>query len=106
MQEKEGQSMPSFLATHPNPGDRIQRIRELTGAARDLRTPDPDTHYLHFIEGLVLGEDPRQGFVQDNVYYHPDLGFRFPIPRGFKTVNQPSQVRSEEHTSELQSLAY
>ncbi|MGN6717068.1 MAG: M48 family metalloprotease, partial [Candidatus Binatia bacterium] len=33
MQEKESQSMPSFLATHPNPGDRIQRIRELTSAA-------------------------------------------------------------------------
>jgi predicted Zn-dependent protease len=92
MQEKEGQSMPSFLATHPNPGDRIQRIRELTGAARDSRTPNPDTRYLHAVEGLVLGEDPRQGFVQDNVFYHPDLGFRFPIPRGFKAVNQPSQV--------------
>jgi len=92
MQEKEGQSMPSFLATHPNPGDRIQRIRELTSAARDSRTPNPDTRYLHAVEGLVLGEDPRQGFVQDNVFYHPDLGFRFPIPRGFKAVNQPSQV--------------
>lgn len=92
MQEKEGQSMPSFLATHPNPGDRIQRIRELTGAGRDSRTPNPDNRYLHAVEGLVLGEDPRQGFVQDNVFYHPDLGFRFPIPRGFKAVNQPSQV--------------
>jgi predicted Zn-dependent protease len=92
MQEKEGQSMPSFLATHPNPGDRIQRIRELTSAARDSLTPNPDTRYLHAVEGLVLGEDPRQGFVQDNVFYHPDLGFRFPIPRGFKAVNQPSQV--------------
>ena len=92
MQEKEGQSMPSFLATHPNPGDRIQRIRELTTVARDSRTPNPDTRYLRSIEGLVLGEDPRQGFVQDNVFYHPELGFRFPIPRGFKAVNQPSQV--------------
>jgi predicted Zn-dependent protease len=92
MQEKEGQSMPSFLATHPNPGDRIQRIRELTSAARDSRTPNPDTRYLHAVEGLILGEDPRQGFVQDNVFYHPGLGFRFPIPRGFKAVNQPSQV--------------
>ena len=92
MQEKEGQSMPSFLATHPNPGDRIQRIRELTSAARDSRTPNADTRYLHAVEGLVLGEDPRQGFVQDNLFYHPDLGFRFPIPRGFKAVNQPSQV--------------
>src|ERR1044071_8984046 len=92
MQEKEGQSMPSFLATHPNPGDRIQRIRELTSAARDSRTPNLDARYLHSIERLVLGEDPRRGFVQDSVFYHPELGFRFPIPRGFKAVNQPSQV--------------
>src|SRR4029078_3072599 len=56
-QEKEGQSMPSFLATHPNPGDRSQRIRELTGAARDSRTPNPDTRYLHAVEGRVCGED-------------------------------------------------
>ncbi|HEY1235500.1 MAG TPA: M48 family metalloprotease [Candidatus Binatia bacterium] len=92
IQDKEGQSMPSFLATHPNPGDRIQRIRELTSAARDSQTANPDTRYLHAVEGMVLGEDPRQGFVQDNVFYHPDLGFRFPIPRGFRAVNQPSQV--------------
>jgi len=92
MQEKEAQSMPSFLATHPNPGDRIQRIRELTSAARDSRTPNPDTRYLHSVEGVILGEDPRQGFVQDNVFYHPDLGFRFPIPRDFKAINQPLQV--------------
>src|SRR4029078_1265085 len=74
MQEKEGQSMPSFLATHPNPGDRIERIRELTSVARDSRTVNPDTRYLRPIEGLVLGEDPRQGFVQDSVFYHPELG--------------------------------
>ena len=92
MQEKEGQAMPSFLATHPNPGDRIQRIRELTSAVRDTRTRNPDSRYLDSIDGLVLGEDPRQGFVQDNVFYHPDLGFRFPIPRGFKAINQPTQV--------------
>jgi len=92
MQEKEGQAMPSFLATHPNPGDRIQRIRELTSAVRDTRTRNPDNRYLDSIDGLVLGEDPRQGFVQDNVFYHTDLGFRFPIPRGFKAINQPTQV--------------
>jgi predicted Zn-dependent protease len=28
IQEKEGQGMPNFLSTHPNPGDRIQRIRD------------------------------------------------------------------------------
>jgi predicted Zn-dependent protease len=40
----------------------------------------------------VIGEDPRQGFVEGDVFYHPDLRFRFPVPRGFKVVNQPTQV--------------
>jgi predicted Zn-dependent protease len=92
IQEKEGQGMPSFLATHPNPGDRIQRIRELTAGQPRHERPLADSRYLNAIEGLVLGEDPRQGFVEGNVFYHPDLRLRFPVPRGFKVINQPTQV--------------
>jgi len=92
IQEKEGQGMPSFLATHPNPGDRVQRIREMTAAQPRDRRPLADSRYLNAIEGLVIGEDPRQGFVDGDVFYHPDLRFRFPVPRGFKLINQPTQV--------------
>jgi predicted Zn-dependent protease len=92
IQEKEGQEMPNFLSTHPNPGDRIQRIRELTGTSREKRAAPTDARYLATVEGLVLGEDPRQGFVEGSMFYHPDLRFRFPVPRGFKLINQPSQV--------------
>ena len=93
IQEKEGQGMPSFLSTHPDPGDRAQRIRELAAAfPREKRRGPADTRYLNVIDGLVLGEDPRQGFVEANVFYHPELRFRFPVPRGFKVINQPAQV--------------
>jgi predicted Zn-dependent protease len=93
IQEKEGQGMPNFLSTHPNPGDRIQRIRELTaGRPPEKRESSASSRYLNAIEGLVLGEDPRQGFVEGNVFYHPALRFQFPVPRGFKLVNQPAQV--------------
>lgn len=92
IQEKEGQGMPSFLATHPDPGDRIRRIRELTARMPRGRQPFADSRFLNANAGLVLGEDPRQGFVEGNVFYHPDLRFRFPVPRGFKVINQPAQV--------------
>ena len=92
IQEKERQGMPSFLATHPNPGDRIQRIRELTGPSAGKRPRPADSRYLTAIENLILGEDPRQGFVEGDIFYHPDLRFRFPVPRGFKVINQPTQV--------------
>lgn len=96
IQEKEGQGMPSFLSTHPDPGARIQRIKELTGAQPRDRRAIADSRYLNAIEGLVVGEDPRQGFVEGNVFYHPDSRFRFPVPRGFKVINQPTQVMMVE----------
>jgi len=92
IQEKEGQGMPGFLATHPDPGARIERIRTLKLPQTPERRPLADTRFFNGIEGLVLGEDPRQGFVEDNVFYHPDLRFSFPVPRGFKVVNQPAQI--------------
>ena len=94
IQEKERQGMPNFLSTHPDPGDRIQRIRALTAERRrEQRATSTDSrNYLNAIDGLTLGEDPRQGFVEGNVFYHPELGFRFPVPRGFKVINQPAQV--------------
>ncbi|HXG52308.1 MAG TPA: M48 family metalloprotease [candidate division Zixibacteria bacterium] len=90
MQEKEGQGLPNFLSTHPNPGDRIARIRQWSSGRRSERPRDG--RYFDAIDGMVLGEDPRHGFVERDVFYHPDLRFRFPVPRGFRVVNQPAQV--------------
>ncbi|MGH7835164.1 MAG: M48 family metalloprotease, partial [Candidatus Binatia bacterium] len=96
--EKEGQGLPNFLSTHPNPGNRIEQIRQLAAKWRPQRAPAPadSDRYFAAINGLVVGEDPRQGFVEGNVFYHPDLRFRFPVPRGFKVINQPTQVMMVE----------
>jgi predicted Zn-dependent protease len=93
IQEKEGQGLPNFLSTHPDPGDRVARIRQLAAKERTRSMPPEDiTRYLTAVEGIVFGEDPRQGFVEENVFYHPDQRFQFPVPRGFRVVNQPTQV--------------
>lgn len=88
--DKSGQSVPGFLSTHPDPGEREQRIVELARQYTGNEV-DRDVH-LNAIEGIVLGENPRQGFEKNNVFYHPDLRFQFPIPSGWKMVNQASQV--------------
>jgi predicted Zn-dependent protease len=49
--------------------------------------------YLEQINGLIHGENPRQGFVEKDVFYHPELKFQFPIPGGWKLVNLPTQVQ-------------
>ena len=45
------------------------------------------------IDGLIYGEDPRQGYTEDNVFYHPELLFKFPYPQGWTLYNSPSQVQ-------------
>jgi len=58
---------------------------------RDLKI-NPES-YLREIDGLVLGDDPRQGYVADHTFYHPDLHFQFPVPEKWKLNNTPSQVQ-------------
>jgi predicted Zn-dependent protease len=49
--------------------------------------------YLKIIDGLILGEDPKQGFVEGNVFYQPSMKFQFSIPSDWKLQNTPQQVQ-------------
>jgi predicted Zn-dependent protease len=51
-----------------------------------------DAQYLQQLDGLVFGQNPRQGFFRDGVFYHPDLRFRFDIPAEWQTQNLPDAV--------------
>jgi predicted Zn-dependent protease len=95
-----GSSVPTFLSSHPNSADRYQTVKGLAAQAKQNAggrqlTVGRDS-YLRMIEGLPYGEDPRQGFVEGNVFYHPDLKFRMPIPSGWKSQNSPSQFQMSE----------
>jgi predicted Zn-dependent protease len=53
-----------------------------------LNLTDPKVNrdaYLKRIEGLIYGEDPKAGFVENNVFYHPVLKFQFNTPAGWHT---------------------
>jgi predicted Zn-dependent protease len=47
---------------------------------------------LGHIDGLIYGDDPRQGYAEGGRFYHPEMAFTFVIPSGWKVVNTPSQV--------------
>jgi len=44
------------------------------------------------VDGIIYGEDPRQGYVEGNTFYHPELKFKFSFPSGWRIQNQPAQV--------------
>ncbi|MBF9255135.1 M48 family metalloprotease [Pontibacter sp. 172403-2] len=97
-QEQSGAApIPDFLSTHPNPGDRYVRVHEL---AAEWKLKENVTKaeinrndYLRMIDGIIYGEDPKQGFVENNVFYHPVLKFQFQIPPTWSHMNSPQQVQ-------------
>jgi predicted Zn-dependent protease len=98
MQSKSEQGgLPDWFSTHPDPADRVVDVRkEAERKQAELGKKDLAINrdkYLGAINGLVFGENPRQGFVEKNVFYHPDLKFKFPVPAGWKINNLPTQVQ-------------
>jgi predicted Zn-dependent protease len=89
--------LPDFLSTHPNPGDRHVTTDKLATewqAKLNLKNPQVNRNeYLRRIEGLIYGEDPKQGFLENNVFYHPELKFQFPVPQGWMYQNTPMMVQ-------------
>lgn len=89
-----GGRLPEWLATHPDPGTRIQHIQALLDTLhKDLgHTTVNREGYLQHIQNMTYGEDPRQGFFEGNVFYHPDLRFQIAFPQGWKTQNGADAV--------------
>lgn len=95
--ESNGGGLPNFLSTHPNPVDREHTVNKLAAEwqrkidYRPLKKKRQD--YLRHINGLVYGDDPRQGFVENNIFYHPQMRFQFPVPADWKLANMPTVVQ-------------
>jgi predicted Zn-dependent protease len=89
--------LPSWFSTHPSPENRVQRVREKAKEwQQKLRQKDLIINrdiYLRQIDGLIIGDDPRQGYVEENVFYHPEKKFQFPIPAKWKLNHKPSQIQ-------------
>ncbi len=91
------QRLPGWASTHPDPGDRYGTVLQLTSewqasvGGGEFRTDR--NGYLERLEGLVFGQNPRQGFVHDGVFVHPDLAFRFPVPDSWKLINTAAAVQ-------------
>ena len=93
----ESAELPTFLSSHPNPGDRFVTVNKLaTEWKQKLNLKNAIVNrntYLQRIEGLIYGEDPKQGFLENNVFYHPELKFQFPAPANWNYQNTPQRVQ-------------
>lgn len=86
--------LPQWLSTHPDPQNRISliqgHINDMPNAP--LNAPINKEEYYSQIEGMVFGDNPRNGFFRGSLFLHPDLKFKFQFPNGWKTLNQNAAV--------------
>ncbi len=101
--QESGQSLPDWLSTHPAPADRVQRTQQL---ARESKGPGPhrvgEATFKERIDGMVFGEDPRQGFMDGDVFKHPEIRFQLHFPSGWRVHNTPTAVVAIEPEKQAQ----
>lgn len=89
-----GGRAPSWLATHPDPGQRRQWMRaQVVGLEDDLSGAKVNARaYQQRLDGMIFGANPRDGYFEENRFFHPDLAFSLDFPAGWQTRNQRQAV--------------
>jgi predicted Zn-dependent protease len=94
--ESSGQSpIPNWLQTHPGEAERIQTIQQRLAQLQPSQLANAKVNapqYMQRINGLVYGANPRNGYFQGNMFYHPDLRFQIAMPTGWQGQNLAQAV--------------
>lgn len=90
-----------LFATHPG---GPQRVREAMAAAQEqpaspvYRRDD----YLDRINGMIYGDDPKEGVVRGSTFTHPDLRLSFSVPEDWRISNTSDAVIASGPGGKLQ----
>ncbi len=89
---RDARSTPEWASTHPDSAQRVSRAA--TNASKlaqsgGVRNRD---QFLNGLDGLLYGDDPKQGVIQGNSFLHPDLKLKFTVPSGFFMQNSARAV--------------
>lgn len=85
--------IPEWASTHPFPENRREVIEaQLAELGPHEFQPVEREAYLRRLEGMAYGDDPREGIIRGNAFYHPGLAFQLAFPEGWKIANRRSAV--------------
>lgn len=88
--QRGGGGLNDFFASHPNTPARVQRSAQEASALPAGK--DDVVTYMQAINGLLYGDNGKEGIVQGSSFVHPQLGFRFDAPNGTKLTNGTNAV--------------
>ena len=92
-----GSALPTWLSSHPDPGNREQVARaRVDSLSRNLSALEVGRdEFLRQTDGLVFGNNPREGFFRENLFLHPDLKFQIAFPSGWQAQNTKQAVLAQ-----------
>jgi predicted Zn-dependent protease len=97
MDELSEKGVPNWLSTHPEPAARVTEAQPIAAKfAAGVGTDRRRDEYLRAIDGLVVGDNPKDGVVRGNAFLHPDMRIALEFPEGWDVVNSPAQVGAQE----------
>lgn len=85
-------SLPEWASTHPDPASRVARARSQAQTAGVTGGRTNRDQFMAALDGMLYGDDPRQGVVEGRTFQHPDLRLMFTVPQGFGMQNGTSAV--------------
>jgi predicted Zn-dependent protease len=85
-------SMPEWASTHPDPASRVGRAARNAAASGSTSTLRNRDAFLNALNGVLYGDDPKQGVIEGNRFRHPDLRLSFAAPSGFGMENGADAV--------------
>jgi predicted Zn-dependent protease len=88
----QGGRPPEWASTHPFPENREARVLAAVSSAEAAGLRVGRDEFVQRLDGMVFGENPREGFFRENVFLHPELAFRLDFPAGWRTLNTKSAV--------------
>jgi predicted Zn-dependent protease len=96
------QTIPGWLSTHPNPPDRVDATRkeaeewiQMLGLPEERMVVNREP-FLHEIDGMAFGNNPREGFSEGRRFYHPELEFHIDFPADWHVENAREAVIATE----------
>lgn len=85
LQGRQSARPPVWASSHPEPTARV-RLAHAYAVGKPGTVTNRDA-FLDRIDGMIYGDDPKQGVIEGNDFLHPDLRLRFTAPQGFYMVN-------------------
>jgi predicted Zn-dependent protease len=94
--------IPNWLSTHPAASERVVKVAPAVDQAARTRADwvvDRD-EYLAHLDGLIVGDNPDEGVVRDNLFIHPSLRISLAFPQDWIIDNGEERVVAKNPSAE------